>query len=144
MKLAPHFTLAEMTVTSTGIDNTPDSEQHLRNLYVAAYGMECIRAMLGGLPIHVSSAYRNRQVNSAVGGVPTSDHPLGFAVDWKHSRMNARDCCRVISESDLLYHQLILERSDSLIHISFNPKFERQNMRQPGGPGTRIEYVRSF
>ncbi|WP_228268146.1 D-Ala-D-Ala carboxypeptidase family metallohydrolase, partial [Acinetobacter ursingii] len=80
-QLSPHFSLAEMTVTSTGITNVPTG-QHLKNLTYTAQQMEKVRAILGGLPIQVNSGFRCDAVNRAVGGVTTSAHSFGFAVDF--------------------------------------------------------------
>ncbi|WP_321959716.1 D-Ala-D-Ala carboxypeptidase family metallohydrolase [Paraburkholderia sp. J69-1] len=38
--------------------------------------------LLVGKPILISSAFRSRAVNKAVGGVPNSAHALGFAADF--------------------------------------------------------------
>lgn len=83
MHLTPHFTLAELTASSTaqrlGIDNTPAPEL-LPRLVRTAEMLERIRATLG-VPVTVTSGYRNRAVNTAVGGVTTSDHTQGHAAD---------------------------------------------------------------
>lgn len=110
----------------------------MRRLFQLAGYLECVRAVLGGEAMQITSAYRNRAVNTKVGGVANSDHPLGYAADFKHSTLSAKECCRRIVAAKLPFDQLILERGDSLVHISFNPRMRRQNLRQPGGPGTPI------
>lgn len=137
MKLSRNFSLAEFTVTSTGIDNTPAPE-HMPALLVTAFGMEQVRHIIGGTPLIVTSGYRNPQVNRAVGGVSNSDHALGYACDFRSNIISARQICHLIDESPLVFDQLILERMDKIVHISFNPRLRRQVMRQPGGPGTAI------
>ena len=83
MQLSPHFSLAELTASSTarrlGIDNTPPPELMPR-LVLTAEMLERIRTTLG-VPITVTSGYRGRQVNQAVGGVTSSDHTQGHAAD---------------------------------------------------------------
>ena len=83
MQLTPHFTLAELTASSTaqrlGIDNTPAPELVPR-LVLTAEMLERIRSTLG-VPVTVTSGYRNRHVNAAVGGVTSSDHTQGHAAD---------------------------------------------------------------
>lgn len=83
MNLTPHFTLAEMTNSSTavsrGLDNTPTPEA-LQRLVLTAQMLERVRAHLQA-PITVTSGYRSRAVNAAVGGVTTSDHAQGLAAD---------------------------------------------------------------
>lgn len=83
MKLTPHFTLAELTASAKaralGLDNTPPPEL-LPRLVLTAEMLERIRSTLG-VPVIVTSGYRNRQVNAAVGGVTSSDHTQGHAAD---------------------------------------------------------------
>lgn len=84
MKLTEHFTLNELTRSNTaqelGLDNTPGPDA-LQQLHRTAQMLERVRAHLGGKPMTVSSGFRNRQVNSAVGGETTSDHLQGMAAD---------------------------------------------------------------
>ena len=84
MQLTPHFTLAELTHSTTakrlGLDNTP-TDKVIQNLEATAVMLECIRAHLGGVPVIVTSGYRSPAVNSAVGGVTSSDHTTGQAAD---------------------------------------------------------------
>lgn len=83
MQLTPHFTLAELTASNTarqrGLDNTPPPELVPR-LVLTAEMLERIRSKLQA-PIIVTSGYRGRQVNAAVGGVTSSDHTQGHAAD---------------------------------------------------------------
>lgn len=90
MQLSAHFTLAELTRSTTaqrlGLDNTPPAEV-LPRLVQTADMLERIRAALNaakGAPvvINVTSGYRGPAVNKAVGGVSTSDHTRGDAADW--------------------------------------------------------------
>lgn len=138
MKLSPHFTLAEFTQTNTGLDNTPTPE-HLRNLIAFAFFMEQVRYLLGNKPIIMASVYRGKLVNYRVGGVPNSDHCLGWAGDFRHSTLDAYQAARIINEAPLIFDQLILERKATLIHLSINPRFRRQVLSQWGGPGTAFK-----
>lgn len=83
MNLTPHFTLAEMTRSTTavnrGLDNTPTPEA-LQRLVLTAQMLERVRAHLQA-PVAVTSGYRSRAVNAAVGGVTSSDHAQGLAAD---------------------------------------------------------------
>lgn len=84
MQLSQHFTLAELTASSTarrlGLDNTPPPELVPR-LVRTAEMLERIRSTLG-VPVVVTSGYRSRPVNTAVGGVTSSDHAQGHAADF--------------------------------------------------------------
>lgn len=83
MKLSPHFTLAELTASTTAqrlrLDNTPPPELMPR-LILTAEMLERIRTTLQA-PVIVTSGYRGRAVNTAVGGVTSSDHTQGHAAD---------------------------------------------------------------
>lgn len=83
MQLTPHFSLAELTASSTaqrlGLDNTPTPEA-LQRLTLTAAMLERVRSHLG-VPVIVTSGYRSRAVNAAVGGVTSSDHAIGSAAD---------------------------------------------------------------
>lgn len=83
MQLTPHFTLAELTASSTarrlGLSNAPPPELMPR-LVRTAEMLERIRSTLNA-PIIVTSGYRSRPVNAAVGGVTSSDHAQGHAAD---------------------------------------------------------------
>jgi hypothetical protein len=83
--LSPHFGLSELTfsqwATRHGVDNTPDAAQ-LNNLKRLAHTLEGVRTALMGMPLIVSSGFRNEQVNDAIGGVDTSAHVDGLAVDF--------------------------------------------------------------
>jgi hypothetical protein len=84
MKISEHLSLSEVTRSETakrkGISNNPTAE-HLENFKVLADNVfEKIR-MHFGVPIHISSAYRSRELNDAIGGSQTSQHSKGQAID---------------------------------------------------------------
>lgn len=139
MKLSRNFWLAEMTASDAaralGVDNKPTAE-HLANLRTLALGMEQVRAILGGMPIRIESAYRNARVNAAVGGVENSAHALGLAADFLVAGLSSLETARRLQSSRLVFDQLILESSRSICHISFAPLLRREVLTQAGGPGT--------
>lgn len=83
MQLTPHFTLLEFTRSATAdrlrVDNTP-TPKALDNLKRTAQMLEGVRSVLGQ-PVIVTSGYRSKAVNAAVGGVTSSDHATGQAAD---------------------------------------------------------------
>lgn len=117
MRLAPHFTLSELTKTSTRYLNVPDpcSVGNLKS--VCLWILEPIRSLLN-VPLIVNSAYRCSAVNRAVGGVSLSKHLEGKAVDISTKSMTVeqvnviRDYCDNCSEiTECIVH-------DNYVHIA--------------------------
>lgn len=125
MQLTQHFTLAELSKSSTadrlGLDNTPPPEV-LPALTSTAEMLERIRSTLG-VPVTVTSGYRAWAVNKAVGGVTTSDHAQGRAADIVAPRYGtplqiARALAPLVDVLGI--GQLIYERigNTSWVHVS--------------------------
>jgi putative chitinase len=123
MNLSKHFTLDEATFSATavsrGLENMPDSVQLGRMKYTATK-MEIVRTVLGNHPIKINSWFRGPEVNKAVGGVSTSQHSRGEAVDFTAPWTGLPlEVCKILMEHKGLigYDQLIYEQT--WIHISF-------------------------
>ena len=132
-RLTAHFALEELACTQhREFDNTPPPDV-VATLRTTAAGMEEIRRLLGNRVITVSSGYRSRALNRAVGGARTSAHLTGHAVDFNcYGFGRPIEVCRAIAESDLAFDQLIEE--GGWVHISFDPRMRRQVLtRRPGG-----------
>ena len=134
MQLTQHFTLAELTKSSTAerleLDNTPPPEV-LPALTRTAEMLERIRSTLG-VPVTVTSGYRAWAVNKAVGGVTTSDHAQGRAADIVAPRYGTplQIACALAPLLDVLgIGQLIYERfgSTSWVHVSTRVPDKRVN-----------------
>ena len=76
--LSPHFSLAELTYSDAanarGIDNTPDVDAVDELTDLANVTLERIRTICGDQPVIISSGYRCRELNEAVGGASVSAH----------------------------------------------------------------------
>ena len=120
MNLTPHFTLDELTASETaernGWDNTP-SDAELANLRRLADFLEQIKALLGGKPIMINSAYRSKRVNDAVGSRDTSQHRIGCAADIRVPGMTPDQVVNAIMASSLPFDQVIRE-FDRWTHVS--------------------------
>jgi hypothetical protein len=84
MQLSKNLSLAEVTRSETakrkGISNMPTPE-HLENFKKLAENVfQPIREHFG-VPIHISSGYRSKALNTAVGGSLSSQHCTGEAID---------------------------------------------------------------
>lgn len=136
--LTTHFTLAEATRSETAqrlsLSNSPGRVQFCAIKHTAQQ-MERVREVLGSHPIHVSSWYRNERVNKAVGGVPSSAHISGYAVDFNCPKFGTvTDICSAIVASDLKFDQLIWEYG-RWVHISFAPEQRGQILHIKKGIG---------
>ncbi len=126
--MTPHFSLAELTHTDhREFDNTAPPEV-LPNLRRIALLMEQVRSLLGQ-PIFITSGYRSKQVNDAVGSKDTSQHRLGCAVDFKCTGLTPDQIVKKIKASDIAYDQLIRE-FDGWTHISVSSEPARAPRKQ--------------
>jgi uncharacterized protein YcbK (DUF882 family) len=123
MNLSPHFTLNELTHTDhREIDNTPTQDE-ISNLQQLANFLEEVKTVLGGKPIMISSGFRCKALNDAVGSKDTSQHRTGFAADFRVPGMTPDEVVRAVIASGIGYDQIIRE-FDRWTHISFsnNPR----------------------
>lgn len=129
MKISNHLSLAEVTRSETakrrGISNTPTAE-HLENFKILAENVfEKIRAHFG-VPIHISSGYRSKELNDAIGGSQTSQHSKGQAIDidmdGSSSGVTNADVYNFIKDN-LDFDQLIWEfgtdKNPDWVHVSY-------------------------
>ena len=84
MQLSKNLALAEVIRSETakrkGISNMP-TPQHIENFKKLAENVfQPIREHFG-VPIHISSGYRSKALNTAVGGSLSSQHCSGEAID---------------------------------------------------------------
>ena len=143
-KLSPHFTLGELTVSKSHpeIYNIP-SRQVIENLKRVCVWLEALRAryneryVLAGAggqvpkvevfgenfisrpdpeePIIITSGYRSAELNRKVGGVATSNHLTGCAVDIRVAgkKQLIRYACILLDYADETkqdFDEILLER----------------------------------
>ena len=117
MNLSDHFTLEELTYTDhRELDNTPN-DLEVENLKRLAHFLEAIKAVLGGKPVMVNSAFRSEAVNAAVGSKNTSQHRVGCAADIRVPGMTPDEVVKAVMRSGLEYDQIIRE-FDRWTHVS--------------------------
>ena len=128
-KLSEHFTLRELCKTKTGIENVPNEAQ-VENLRRVCRWLERLRRRWNDLygegddPIIINSGFRSPEVNKAVGGVPTSNHLTGCAVDIRCVGMEQalRYAAILLDISDLNkedFDELLIEQKGRVIWIHF-------------------------
>lgn len=132
--LTAHFALEELSCTDhREFDNTPPPEV-VAQLRLTAAQMEEVRRQLGDRTISVSSGYRCRALNRAVGGAATSAHLTGHAVDFNcYGFGDPLTVCRALAASSLPFDQIIEE--GRWVHISFDPRLRRQVLTKRDGGG---------
>lgn len=121
-----YFTINELTRSTTarlnGIDNTP-SQQVINNLTALVDNVLDPLREAWGKPIHVNSGYRCQALNTAVGGVPASQHMLGEAADiTAGSREANRQLYSLMRQLKLPVDQAINEYDFRWIHVSYGPR----------------------
>lgn len=123
MQLSYNFTLEEMINSNTAsrlkIDNTP-TLSIINTLKATCLKLENVRNVLNYKPIIVNSGFRSLELNRLVGGVASSQHTVGEAVDFICPSFGTPfECCQeILKYRDLIkYDQLIYEYT--WVHISF-------------------------
>lgn len=121
-----HFTIEELcrsqVAVCLGIDNEPRREDIIANLKrLAFHTLEAVRILNDNKPITITSGYRCKELNRAVGGVATSQHQNGCAADFVagSAEENRRLFERIKSSGSVPFDQLILEPKAGWIHISY-------------------------
>jgi len=116
IKISEHFSFAELCATAISTDwltlNHPSTSATINLCKMSYLVLEPLRSAVK-LPLHVTSGFRSDYVNSQVGGVPTSLHTLGRAVDLY-----------VLDEShaELLFNNLCCVAYDYLSEFLYYPK----------------------
>ena len=144
VRLSEHFTLAELCKTSvrTADGNIP-SHAAIENLKRLCGWLEMLRSEWnsrygdGDDPIIINSGYRSAQVNKAVGGVATSNHLTGCAVDIRVLGMEQLLRYAVIlldisDESQEDFDELLIERNAKgtyWLHFAVRPEGNRRKIR---------------
>ena len=123
MKLSPNFTLEELCASTKAkelqIINQVTDAVHLQAL--KALAKEVLQPIrdLHGDPVTVTSGYRQPDLNKALGGSPTSQHPKGEAADITvGGPADNKDLFEQIARSDIPYDQLICEFGSEWLHVS--------------------------
>lgn len=128
MQLSKNLSLKEViksnTATSLGISNTPE-DWEIKNLVAVAQNIfQPIRDHFG-IPIGVSSGYRSKELNKAIGGSKYSQHMIGEALDIDadiHGGVTNAEIFNYV-KNNLEWDQMIWEFGDDeqpdWVHISY-------------------------
>jgi len=155
MKISEHLALSEVTRSDSakrkGISNEPTAE-HLENFKKLAENIfEPIRKHFG-VPIHISSGYRSKALNDAIGGSLSSQHCTGEAIDIDMDGSANGVTNKMVFEyikANLNFDQMIWEfgtkDAPDWVHVSFEStgKQRKQILRavKSGGKTTYQPYA---
>jgi hypothetical protein len=129
MRISEHLDLSEVTRSETakrkGISNEPTAE-HLENFKKLAENIfEPIRNHFK-VPIHISSGYRSKALNTSIGGSLTSQHCSGEAIDIDMDGSSNGVTNKMVFDfikSTLNFDQMIWEFGNSSnpdwVHVSY-------------------------
>ena len=130
MKLSLHLDLSEVlwseSAKRNGISNMPTAE-HIANFKILAEKIfEPIRTHFR-CPIIISSGYRSKELNAAIGGSATSEHCSGQAIDIDMDGTPNGVTNRMVFDyikDNLDFNQLIFEFGDKenpdWVHVSYS------------------------
>ncbi len=134
-RISENFTLEEMTASDTarakGIINAPNTQQLCNMCALVNCVLQPLRTAMGR-SIDISSGFRSKQLNIAVGGVSNSQHLVGEAADINiHGDKDfGRAICEWIKRN-CTFDQLIWEHNAKgtyWVHVSYVT--DRKNRKQ--------------
>ena len=135
MQLSQHFLLGEFTESEyKDVYNIP-SHVAIENMKRICGWLEVLRDRYGS-PIIINSGYRSPQLNKKVGGVATSNHVTGCAVDIRCSGAEqAIDYAYILKayskESQQDFDELFIEKNKYgryWVHFAVRPKNNRRKV----------------
>jgi len=111
MQISDHFTLSELTKSSTaerlGIANEPGSVEVENLIMVCDQILEPVRNHYG-IPFAPNSGFRGLELNRAIGSSGNSQHVKGEAVDFEVPGISNKEVALWVMEN-CEFDQLILE-----------------------------------
>lgn len=97
--MSEHFSFLELTDSEQHPELVPqnmvDARGYEKQLKYTAYTLEEIRRVLG-VPMKITSGFRNNALNKASVGSPTSGHTKGLCADFKPIGMSVEDAYALI------------------------------------------------
>lgn len=139
-----HFTFNELTKSATaarlGISNVPNEKEKQALSDLVDNILDPLREKWGA-PIVVTSGFRCKKLNKAIGGSSTSQHMLGQAADIRTVSDKPEENYKLLHtllDSGLPFDQCISEYVDAngypdWIHVSYGPRNRRQKLTCKGG-----------
>jgi zinc D-Ala-D-Ala carboxypeptidase len=148
MKLSKNLDLIEVTRSTEakrrGINNSPTAE-HLANLKLLAEKVfQPIRDHFAA-PIHISSGYRSRILNNAIGGATKSQHCKGQAIDidvdgTSITNKQIFDFIKDNLEFDQLIFEFGNDSNPDWVHVSYSKDGNRKQILRAKKVGIKTYY----
>ena len=107
MQLSKHFDLSEFLKTSHA-ELMPRQEEGVKNFIpslktLCLYILEPLRNYIGK-PMIITSGFRSKELNSAVGGSITSQHCAGQAADFQIAGMTPEEILKLFLDRKITIH----------------------------------------
>lgn len=134
LQLTENFYLSELVKSQTAsrlnLNNTPNDTE-IKNLKLLCEKvLQPIRDHFNK-PVIITSGFRSKVVNNAVGGSSSSQHCFGQAADFDIPGIPNYDLAVWIKES-LNYDQLILEcyhgGNSGWVHVGYSPRHKNEEL----------------
>ena len=129
------FALKEFVKSNTaarlGIDNNPNEDVKKNIELLVEKILDPLREKFGK-PIIVTSGYRCKELNKAVGGAAKSQHMSGEAADIRtveDSKRANKELFNLIIELGLPFDQLINEHDYDWVHVSYGKRNRRMILK---------------
>ena len=126
------FSIEELTESTTaqqkGIKNIPSKEQEQNLIALIENVLDPLREAYGR-PIVVTSGFRCKELNKAVGGASNSQHMIGQAADIRtveDTKAENKKLFDLAQKLKLPFDQLIDEHNLDWVHISYSTRTTRQ------------------
>lgn len=142
VKLSKNFWLSEFKVSQTaaraGHPLVPDKKQINYITQLVQVTLQPLRDLIAR-PIIITSGYRDKWLNSVIGGSEHSQHTKGQAADFIVSGLTPHEVCEQIIEAGIPFDQLISEFGQ-WTHVSFvhGPAIRQQVLTARSSDGITV------
>ena len=132
MKLGKYFSLSELTVTSTGLNNLPMKPEKDNLVLLVKNILDPLRELYGN-QIHINSGYRSPIVNREIKGSINSQHVFGQAADITGGSPEENEKLFNLIVSNFKFDQIINEKNFEWVHVSYsNVKNRNEKLKFTG------------
>jgi hypothetical protein len=142
--ISKNFSLSEFTFSQTaaraGHPLVPTDKARNYIIQLTRTTLQPIRDLVGR-PVIITSGYRDKWLNSQIGGAANSQHMKGQAADIIVPGISTTDLCNQIIEAGIRFDQLISEFG-RWVHISSvpGPAIRAQALTAKSMDGTTVYY----